>query len=103
MPGVSGSEASPAYVLELPEVLDLRAAAPLASEFLALRGRPVSVDASGVRRIGGQCLQVLLSAAVTWETDGHSFGFAAMSGAFEEGLAQLGVSLADFEKQGRRQ
>lgn len=56
-------------VVELPEVLDLKAATPLTVEFLTLRGRPVHVDASNVQRLGGQCLQVLLSAAMTWKAD----------------------------------
>jgi chemotaxis protein CheX len=55
----------PLRVIELPDVLDLKAATPLTVEFLSMRGRPLDVDASRVERLGGQCLQVLLSAAKT--------------------------------------
>jgi chemotaxis protein CheX len=82
--------------VELPEVLDLKAATPLAVELLALRGRSLNVDASRVQRLGGQCLQVLLSAAMTWKAEKIPFTLVNMSGDFNEGLARLGVSVADF-------
>ena len=53
----------------LPAVLDIRAAGPLKAELLALRGQPVTLDASAVQRLGGLCLQVLLSARATWAAD----------------------------------
>lgn len=56
--------------LQLPEVLDLTAAAPLAQELLARRGGDLTVDASQVRRAGAQCVQVLLAAVATWKADG---------------------------------
>lgn len=83
-------------VVELPEVLDLKAATPLTVEFLTLRGRPVHVDASNVQRLGGQCLQVLLSAAMTWKADKIPFALVNVSGDLNEGLARLGVSATDF-------
>jgi chemotaxis protein CheX len=46
--------------LQLPAILDLSAAAPLAEKFLRLRGQPVTVDASQVERLGGLCLQLRL-------------------------------------------
>jgi len=49
----------------LPPVLDLNQAAPLKTDLLSLRGRPVVVDAADVERLGGLCLQVLLSARKT--------------------------------------
>ncbi|HUB63866.1 MAG TPA: STAS domain-containing protein [Methylocella sp.] len=90
------SDTPPPGLMELPEVLDLKFAAPLAAEFLALRGRPLQVDGAQVQRLGGQCLQVLLSAAQSWKKDGVSFEFINLSGDFIEGLARLGVSAADF-------
>ena len=79
-------------VLLLTEMLDLRAAAPLAAELAALRGRNVEVDASRVRKLGGQCLQVLLSARACWEAEGARFCVAAPSDDFINGLALLGAS-----------
>ncbi|RZJ31130.1 MAG: STAS domain-containing protein [Brevundimonas sp.] len=55
----------------LPSVLDIRAAGPLQAELLGLRGQPVTLDASAVERLGGLCLQVLLSARATWAADGQ--------------------------------
>lgn len=86
-------------VLALPEIMDLKAAGKLTSDFLALRKRELLVDASQVRRIGGQCLQVLLSARATWEFDGVGLRISTTSPAFVEGLQQLGISPEDFAGQ----
>lgn len=86
-------------VLELPEVLDLKAAAPLASAFLEKRGTEIVVDASRVERLGGQCLQVLLSASFTWRADELSFGVVDASAGFLDALALLGVPAADLVEQ----
>jgi chemotaxis protein CheX len=73
--------------LRLPAILDLRAAAPLAEEFLRLRGQPVTLDASQVERLGGLCLQVLLSARAAWTADRLRLDVAGRSAAFDEALA----------------
>ncbi|MDB5448135.1 MAG: cheX protein [Phenylobacterium sp.] len=80
-------------VLRLGQVLDLNAAAPLATELLSLRGRDVEVDASAVERLGAQCLQVLLSARATWDADGLSFALVAPSSEFTSTLALLGAPI----------
>ena len=59
-------------VVRLPDVLDVKSADPLLRELLASRGQPIALDASGVQRLGGLGLQVLLSAQATWRADGHS-------------------------------
>ena len=76
----------------LPDVLDLRAAAPLAAELAARRGQDVTLDASRVRRLGAQCLQVLLSARACWQREGARFSVAAASSDFTDGLALLGAT-----------
>jgi chemotaxis protein CheX len=86
-------------IVELAEVLDLKAAAPLVSEFLAHRGEELSVDASRVQRLGGQCLQVLLSAAMTWKADEIPIAFINPSSDFVEGLTRLGIAPANFIDQ----
>ncbi|HVY35565.1 MAG TPA: STAS domain-containing protein [Caulobacteraceae bacterium] len=68
--------------VQLSPVLDLTAAAALAAELLPYRGRPLSIDASQVQRLGGQCLQVLLSAEHTWQADGAAFAIADPSDRF---------------------
>jgi chemotaxis protein CheX len=77
--------------LQLPEVLDLTAAAPLAQSFLSYRGAELSVDASRVRRVGAQCLQVLLAAAVTWSADGLRLRLEKPTEEFLEGSRLLGI------------
>jgi chemotaxis protein CheX len=86
-------------VLELPEVLDIKAAAPLASAFLERRGTEIVVDASRVDKLGGQCLQVLVSASLTWHADEVSFGVVDPSVGFLEALTLFGVPAADLVEQ----
>ena len=76
----------------LGDALDMTAAGPLAAELLGHRGHPVSLDASNVRRLGGQCLQVLLSAHATWSTDGQVFEVVEASPEFTDGLALMGAT-----------
>ncbi len=78
--------------LPLPELLDLNAAAPLRQALLERRGEDLEVDASSVRRLGGLCLQVLLSAGSAWAADKHELIFLSPSPAFVEGLDRLGVA-----------
>ena len=71
--------------------LDMTAAGPLLQELLGRRGHPLTVDASSVRRIGGQCLQVLLSAQATWAADGQTFEIVEPSPEFADGVALMGA------------
>jgi len=79
-------------MLQLPEVLDLTAAAPLAQSLLTRRGADLTVDASQVSRIGAQCLQVLLSAEATWKADGMRLSLDNPTEAFLKGTALLGIT-----------
>lgn len=90
---------SPA-ALRLTEVLDITAARPLAAELLALRGSPLIIDASGVQRLGGLCLQVLLSAQSTWSADGHDFSVTQPSPEFADSVAQFGAPELALTQQG---
>ena len=78
--------------ISLSSVLDLNAAAPLRSALLEQRGKPVSLDAASVQRLGGLCLQVLLSGARTWAEDGHGFEIHPRSSAFDDALTQFGAA-----------
>ena len=91
MDAIDTAAERPPLVVLLPETLDMRAAAPLAAEFLERRGRDVDVDASNVRRLGGQCLQVLLAAHACWKADALGFRVVSPSSGFAEGLALLGA------------
>jgi chemotaxis protein CheX len=82
--------------LALAESLDLKAASALASDLLALRGQDLAIDAGAVRRIGAQCLQVLLAARATWDGEGHRLTFEQPSDEFRDGVSLLGApELAD--------
>jgi chemotaxis protein CheX len=76
----------------LPESLDLRAASPLASKLLSARGKGVTIDASRASTVGAQCLQVILSAKLTWRRDGQSFVIKDPSEAFLVSLSEAGLS-----------
>ena len=77
--------------LVLADSLDMTAAGPLAHELTARRGQAVALDAGAVRRVGGQCLQVLLAAEAAWAADGQAFEIINPSPEFAEGLALLGA------------
>ncbi|MET4685129.1 STAS domain-containing protein [Brevundimonas faecalis] len=82
--------------ITLPAVLDLRAAAPLRDELLAARGQAAVLDAAAVQRLGGLCLQVLLSALQTWRADGASLTFINVSEDFIAQWAALGAPAEDL-------
>jgi len=77
--------------LVLPGVLDIRAAETLKTQLLALRGRPLAIDASAVERLGGLCLQVLLSARRLWAEDGQALTVEPASDAFADQWAAFGA------------
>lgn len=80
----------------LAPVLDLKAAAPLADEFLALMGNDVRVDASDVQRLGAQCLQVLLAARRRWQADKAAFEVFSPSEQMRSVVTLLGAADALF-------
>jgi chemotaxis protein CheX len=73
------------------ETLDLSAAGPLAAQLLGLRGVAVTLDASRVERLGGLCLQVLLSAQAAWAADGVALSVISRSQAFDNAMALFGA------------
>jgi chemotaxis protein CheX len=80
-----------ADVIELPPILDLKAAAKLLEEFTNSRGGALDIDASKVQRLGGLCLQVLLSAQRSWTVDGKPFRVVDPSADFVEGAKAFGA------------
>ena len=87
-------------LIALPAVLDLRAADPLKAQLLAVRGQETALDASAVERLGGLCLQVLLSALATWRADGQALTFINVTEAFASQWSALGASATDLAMQG---
>ena len=86
--------------IALPAVLDLRAAAPLKADILALRGQAVTLDGSAVQRLGGLCFQVLLSAIKTWRDEGQDLTFINASEALVAQWDALGAAVSDLGVQG---
>lgn len=92
---LSDAEALPAAdetVLVLAPVLDINAAAPLHAALLARRGAPLCVEAGEVKRLGGQCLQLLVSAGRTFSADGVPIRLQGASDAFRRDLALFGIA-----------
>ena len=82
----------PLAPLSLAASLDLLAAPDLAASRLPPRGGAVLLDGSAVRHLGGQCLQVLLSAQQTWAADGRAFRLLSASQELQAGAALLGAT-----------
>ena len=73
-----------AVKLLLEPVLDLGAAERLHARLMEVRGQPLDIDASQVERLGGLCLQVLISARDTWREDGQRAVIGQASPSFDE-------------------
>jgi chemotaxis protein CheX len=78
--------------LSLDKVLDLNEASSLHGRLMNLRGGDVTIDASAVERVGALCIQVLMSAAKTWEEEKLSFTFSKMSDALAKTMQLVGVN-----------
>lgn len=79
--------------IRLTPVLNSAAAAGLADDLLAVRGRPVQIDAGDVTQIGGLCLQVLISANKTWTSDNVAYALTPVSQALRDQATLLGAHL----------
>ena len=78
--------------MDLPSVLDLSAVSSIQTELNGLRGKSLELDASGVERLGGICLQVLLAAKAAWETDEKEFRIVNPSEAFTTNARLMAAS-----------
>jgi chemotaxis protein CheX len=78
--------------LSLEKVLDLNEAGNLHGKLMNLRGADVAIDASAVERAGALCIQVLMSAAKTWEEEKLNFTFSKMSDALTKTMQLIGVN-----------
>lgn len=90
----------PTDTLRLPPILDLKAAAPLRDQLMEHRGKPIVLDGEDVQRLGGLCLQVLLSARDSWNRDGLSFSLTSASEALEQSFILFGVEAGEFQSSG---
>lgn len=76
----------------LPEELATPAAPALAEMLKGRRGGPLVLDASAVKRLGGCCAQILLSAKESWASDGAELVIENPSREFQMDAAILGVA-----------
>lgn len=88
---------------QLPERFDSAAAASVLEGFKRHRGAALTVDASGVRRVGAQGLQILLSATRTWQADGHVLEIENASAELIDAAQLLGLSHSDLSISGSLQ
>lgn len=101
MTGSRSPEATQAAMAKilLRETLDVKAAAPLLSELLQAQGASVEIDASQVNMVGAQCLQIILSAQMTWERDGVSFIVSKPSDLFLKSLEIAGLTIGSSSEK----
>jgi chemotaxis protein CheX len=85
-------KAGAAKKLSLGKVLDLNEASSLHGKLMGLRGSNLTIDASAVERAGALCVQVIMSAAKSWEEDKHSFKFSKISDALAKTMQLIGVN-----------
>jgi chemotaxis protein CheX len=78
--------------LQLPATVDAQAAEPLINQLAALRGQPLTIDASALAKLSGMGLQVLLSAKASWAADGQVLAVENLSPAVQASLALCGVA-----------
>jgi chemotaxis protein CheX len=83
---------APMKRLSLTESLGPAEATDLADKLRTLRGTPLEIEAHSVRRLGGLCVQVLISAAATWRADSIALRLIEPSPEVEESLRLLGLS-----------
>lgn len=100
MPDLASTQTAESATVSLVPVLDLQAAEPLRAELMSLRGRPLDIDASEVTRLGGLCLQVLMSARKIWAEDGVSLTVNQPSSAFSDQLTAFGEPELHYEPEG---
>lgn len=76
----------------LPECMDSSAAEHVKDLLLSARGGSIKVDASQVRRVGVQSLQILLAASRTWKREGHAYAVVNPSAELTGTIALLGLA-----------
>ena len=78
-------------VLQLRPSLDLTAIDELLRDLKKARNTAVVIEAGEVSRVSTIALQALLSAWVTWKSDGHDFHVASASSTLLEAANLLGL------------
>ncbi|MEL7151570.1 MAG: STAS domain-containing protein [Pseudomonadota bacterium] len=72
--------------------LDTAASADLRKALVDAQGDDLVLDASAVEMIGGQCLELLLTASVLWQQAGHSLTLENTSEQMTDDLSRFGIT-----------
>jgi anti-anti-sigma regulatory factor len=86
--------------LVLPDCLDASAASGIRDMLLARRGKSLIVDASQIRRVGAQSLQVLIAAARTWHADGQHYVVTKPSSELLGTISLIGLAREELQLEG---
>ena len=97
------TELAAANSLVLEADLGPKAVSELHAALLARRGHAIVVDASNVDHIGGRCLQLLLSAKLTWASDEQGFSLVSPSQSMKQALELTGLDTAFSGEHGAMQ
>ncbi len=76
--------------IDLPERLDSAYASELYNQIDALKGDSLSLNGADVLKVGGLCLQVILSAQDEWNRQKHTFHIHTPSEALSELFHTIG-------------
>lgn len=76
---------------DLPQVANHDSCKALHDFLVGARGRPVRIDASGVRRTSARMALILATARRTWTAEAQGFDVVAPSDSLVAGLATLGL------------
>lgn len=94
------SEGTGITVLRLRPVLDPTAIEELLRDLRKARNTAVVIEAGNVVRVSTVALQALLSAWMTWRSDGHDFHVASASPAFTDAATLLGLPKDFLAREG---
>ncbi|TVP73314.1 MAG: STAS domain-containing protein [Rhodobacteraceae bacterium] len=83
--------------IQLPEILDQRAAQKVATLLIEEIGKPIKLDASAITRLGTIGVEMLLAAQRQWQSDGVAFEVCDWSANAEKAIATLGLSTTQFQ------
>ena len=93
------SETEQRCAISLPEKLDSTAAVELRESLLQTDAADIVIDAGEVQQVGALCLQVLVSADMTFTHEERSFAIANQSEKFAAALELAGIDQFQTHKE----
>ncbi|PHP65690.1 hypothetical protein CSC94_17735 [Zhengella mangrovi] len=86
--------------MKLKEDLAGPQSAALFDAFREARGKPLVVDASAVRKVDTPGLEICLSAARTWRSDGKALRYENIPDVLDSAIQTIGLTSDDFQAEG---